>query len=76
MRMDPRIDRKKEKEGIRLQIFRFFGGWVWSEGKKKGSHRRIVSDRHGYPLVIFKICVVGVRTKDQEGNRSVNVGAS
>jgi hypothetical protein len=22
-------------EGIRLQIFRFFGGWFWSEGKKK-----------------------------------------
>jgi hypothetical protein len=22
-------------EGIRLQIFKFFGGWVWSEGKKK-----------------------------------------
>ncbi len=25
-----------ERGGIRLQIFRFFGGWVWSEGKKKG----------------------------------------
>jgi hypothetical protein len=23
---------KKEEEGIRLQIFRFFGGWVWGEG--------------------------------------------
>jgi hypothetical protein len=23
---------KKKKEGIRLQIFRFFGGWVWGEG--------------------------------------------
>jgi hypothetical protein len=22
-------------EGIRLQFFRFFGGWVWSEGRKK-----------------------------------------
>jgi len=22
-------------EGTRLQIFRFFGGWVWGEGKKK-----------------------------------------
>ncbi len=26
-------------EGIRLQIFRFFGGWVWSEGKKKRQAR-------------------------------------
>ncbi len=25
----------EERGGIRLQIFRFFGGWVWSEGKKK-----------------------------------------
>jgi hypothetical protein len=33
--MDPRIGRKKEKEGIRLQILKFFGGWVWSEGNKK-----------------------------------------
>jgi hypothetical protein len=33
-------------EGIRLQMFRFFGGWVWNEGKKKGRHGRIVSDRH------------------------------
>jgi hypothetical protein len=37
-------------KGIRLQIFRFFGGWVWNEGKK-GTHERIVSDRHGNPLV-------------------------
>jgi hypothetical protein len=22
-------------KGIRLQIFRLFGGWVWGEGKKK-----------------------------------------
>jgi hypothetical protein len=43
---------KKKEEGIRLQIFRFFGGWVWSEGKKKGRHGRIVSDRHGHPLVL------------------------
>jgi hypothetical protein len=42
---------KKRKEGIRLQIFRFFGGWVWNEGKKKCRHRRIVSDCHGHPLV-------------------------
>jgi hypothetical protein len=42
-------------EGIRLQMFRFFGGWVWSEGKKKkGRHGRIVSDRHGHPLVLLK----------------------
>jgi hypothetical protein len=27
-----RICSKKEEEGIRLQIFRFFGGWVWGEG--------------------------------------------
>jgi hypothetical protein len=33
--MDPRIGKKEEEEGIRLQIFTFFGGWVWSEGKKK-----------------------------------------
>jgi hypothetical protein len=32
-------------------MFRFFGGWVWSEGKKKGRHGRIVSNRHGHPLV-------------------------
>jgi hypothetical protein len=43
-------------EGIRLQIFRFFGGWVWSEGKKKGRHGRNVSDRHGHPLVQFYFC--------------------
>jgi hypothetical protein len=30
---------KKEEEGIRLQIYRFFGGWVWSEGKKKKQAR-------------------------------------
>jgi hypothetical protein len=41
----------EERGGIRLQIFRFFGGWVGSEGKKKGRHRRIVSDRHRHPLV-------------------------
>ncbi len=23
---------KKKKKGIRLQIFKFFGGWVWGEG--------------------------------------------
>jgi hypothetical protein len=23
---------KKEEEGIRLEFFRFFGGWVWGEG--------------------------------------------
>jgi hypothetical protein len=40
------------EEGIRLQIFRFFGGWVWSKGKKKGRHGRMVSDRHGHPLVL------------------------
>jgi hypothetical protein len=22
----------RNQEGIRLQIFRFFGGWVWGEG--------------------------------------------
>jgi hypothetical protein len=32
-------------------MFRFFGGWVWSEGKKKGRHGQIVSDLHGHPLV-------------------------
>ncbi len=37
-------------EGIRLQMFRFFGGWVWSERKKKSRHGRIVSDRHRHPL--------------------------
>ncbi len=26
-------------EGIRLQIFRFFGGWVWGEGKKQRQAR-------------------------------------
>jgi hypothetical protein len=26
----------EERGSIRLQFFRFFGGWVWSEGKKKG----------------------------------------
>jgi hypothetical protein len=46
---------KKEEEGIRLQIFKFFGGWVWSEGKKKGRHGRIVFDRHGHPLVITNL---------------------
>jgi hypothetical protein len=52
---------KKEEEGIRLQIFRFFGGWVWSEGKKKGMHGRIVSNRHGHPLVLYiKANVVSV----------------
>jgi hypothetical protein len=25
-------EREKKEEGIRLQIFRFFEGWVWSEG--------------------------------------------
>jgi hypothetical protein len=49
---------KKKEEGIRLQIFRFFGGWVWSEGKKKGRHGRIVSDHHGHPLVYYINCVV------------------
>ncbi len=44
-------------EGIRVQIFRFFGGWVWSEGKKKGRHGRNVSDRHGHPLVGLKSVV-------------------
>jgi hypothetical protein len=44
----------EERGGIRLQIFRFFGGRVWSEGKKKGRHGRIVSDRHGHPLVHMK----------------------
>jgi hypothetical protein len=44
----------EERGGIRLQIFRFFGGWVWGEGKKKkGRHGRIVSDRHGNPLVFL-----------------------
>ncbi len=28
-------------EGIRLQMFRFFGGWVWSEGKKKAGTGRL-----------------------------------
>jgi hypothetical protein len=23
---------KKKEENTRLQIFRFFGGWVWGEG--------------------------------------------
>jgi hypothetical protein len=27
-------------EGIRLQMFKFFGGWVWSEGKKKKAGAR------------------------------------
>jgi hypothetical protein len=31
-----RICWKKEEEGIRLQIFRFFGGWVWGEGSSGG----------------------------------------
>jgi hypothetical protein len=26
-------------EGIRLQFFKFFGGWVWGEGKKKKQAR-------------------------------------
>jgi hypothetical protein len=30
--MDPKIGIKKEEEGIRHQIFRFFGGWVLGEG--------------------------------------------
>ncbi len=34
-RVNSRICYKKKEEGIRLQIFRFFGGWVWSEGKKQ-----------------------------------------
>ncbi len=29
---------KKKEEGIRFQIFKFFGGWVWNEGKQKGRH--------------------------------------
>jgi hypothetical protein len=38
----PRVNKRngikgggEERGGIRLQIFRFLGGWVWSEGKKK-----------------------------------------
>jgi hypothetical protein len=54
MRMDPRIGRKKEKEGIRLQILGFLGDGFGVKEKKKGSHGRILSDRHGYPLVILK----------------------
>jgi hypothetical protein len=50
-KMDPRISRKKEKEGIRLQILGFLGDGFGVKEKKKGSHGRIVSDRHGYPLV-------------------------
>jgi hypothetical protein len=30
---------KIEEEGIRLQNFTFFGGWVWREGKKKRQAR-------------------------------------
>ncbi len=41
----------EERGDIKLQIFRLFGGWVWSEGKKKGKHGRIVFDRHEHPLV-------------------------
>jgi hypothetical protein len=53
---------KKEEEGNRLQIFRFFGGWVWSEGKKKKKkrHEQIVSDHHGHPLVV----IVSTRNKE------------
>ncbi len=40
---------------VSTRVF-FFGKWVWSEGKKKGRHGRIVSDRHGHPLVFWK-CV-------------------
>jgi hypothetical protein len=40
-------------EGIRLQIFRFFGGWVRSEGKKKKADEQNVSDRHGHSLVKY-----------------------
>jgi hypothetical protein len=40
-------------EGIRLQIFKFFGRWVWSEGKKKSRHGRNVFDRHGHSLVLY-----------------------
>jgi hypothetical protein len=29
----------EERGGIRLQIFRFFRGWVWNEGKKKRQAR-------------------------------------
>ncbi len=49
-----RICWKKEEKGIRLQFFRFFGGWVWSEGEKKGRHGWIVSDHHRHPLVSIK----------------------
>jgi hypothetical protein len=54
-------------KGIRLQMFRFFGGWVWSEGKKKGRHGRIVSDRHGHPLVLQKACTHNGRLGSAKG---------
>ncbi len=44
----------EERGGIRLQFFRFFGGWVWSGRKKKGTHGWIVSDCHGHPLELIK----------------------
>ncbi len=34
-------------------MFRFSGGWVWSERNKKGRHERIVSHRYGHPLVNY-----------------------
>jgi hypothetical protein len=52
-KMDPRIGRKKEKEGIRLQILGFLGDGFGVKEKKKGRHGQIVSDRHGNPLVLY-----------------------
>jgi hypothetical protein len=37
MRMDPRIGRKKEKEGIRLQILGFLGDGFGVKEKKKAA---------------------------------------
>ncbi len=50
-------------EGIRVQIFRLFGGWVWSEGKNKGRHGRNVSDCHRHPLVIYNLTILNIYVK-------------
>jgi hypothetical protein len=44
---------KKKKKVLGFKFLGFLGDGFGVKEKKKGRHGRIVSDRHGHPLVIY-----------------------